>query len=73
MHTSALLSALLWLAPQDAPAPASGQAPAPTSAPEEAAAQRLPLAALEGFSQTRASGVDDLFGQALLLEFFAHW
>lgn len=73
MQTLCLLIGLLGLGPQEAPAPAPAQQPAPAPAAQDPSPARLPLEALTGFSQTPASGVDDLFGQALLLEFFAHW
>jgi hypothetical protein len=73
MQTTAMLSALFWLAQQDAPAPAPQQDPAAAPASQAEVAPRLPLEALKGFAQTPAEGIDDLFGQALLLEFFAHW
>jgi hypothetical protein len=73
MQTTAMLSALFWLAQQDAPAPAPQPDPSAAPATQAEAAPRLPLEALEGFEQTPAESSDDLFGQALLLEFFAHW
>ena len=48
---------------------------AATAAPVQAQAIGSTLVAdeLEGFSQTEASSFDDLFGRAVLVEFFAYW
>lgn len=33
----------------------------------------LPEVELDGFSQTAAESFDDLYGRAVLIEFFAYW
>ncbi len=59
MLRTVFLSAFLLLSP----APALAQALGST----------LPPIELEGFAQTGARSLDDFYGRALLIEFFAFW
>lgn len=60
------------LTPLLAPALALAAA-APLYAPANGVGDPLPEASLEGFSQTRATSLEDYSGRALLIEFFAYW
>jgi hypothetical protein len=45
----------------------------PLPGPPGSARKPLPEVELEGFTQTEASSLDDYFGRAVLIEFFAYW
>jgi len=55
-----------------APALAVAAAVAPTL-PANGVGDPLPAVTLEGFTQTKATSLDDFAGRALLIEFFAYW
>lgn len=61
-HLLPLLAPALAVAAAVAPAPLSSGVGDP-----------LPAVKLEGFTQTRATSLDDFVGRALLIEFFAYW
>ncbi len=43
------------------------------SAAAQGIGSKLPAIELEGYSQTKAESLDDFYGRAVLIEFFAYW
>ncbi|MDF1800871.1 MAG: hypothetical protein P1V81_16995 [Planctomycetota bacterium] len=46
---------------------------APSLAPDGVVGQPMPDSDLVDFAQTSATSLDDLWGETLLVEFFAYW
>jgi hypothetical protein len=70
--TAPLILGLAGLTPVGPQDPVRLVSPDQQSAPDQAA-QLLPPLELANFQQSSADSLDSLFGQTLLLEYFAYW